>query len=93
MSSVQTFGKKKVREEAWVISRNCIDNVSRLPRLWLTSLLAEASSDLTGPPSPSSSRESSSNMDEGLGRELWRQEERGAIREGWENWKYRRMGG
>lgn len=93
MSSVQTFGKKKVREEAWVISRNCIDNVSRLPRLWLTSLLAEASSDLTGPPSPSSSRESSSNMDEGLGRELWRQEERGAIREGWEGWKYRRMGG
>lgn len=71
MSSVQTFGKKKVREEAWISSRNCIDNVSRLPRLWLTSLLAEASSDLTGPPSPSSNRESSSNMEEMLGKEPW----------------------
>lgn len=47
-----------------------LTTVYRLPRLWLTSLLAEASSDLTGPPSPSSSRESNSNMEEGLGKEL-----------------------
>lgn len=51
-----------------------LTTVYRLPRLWLTSLLAEASSDLTGPPSPSSSRESNSNMEEGLGKELWNKE-------------------
>lgn len=54
-----------------------LTTVYRLPRLWLTSLLAEASSDLTGPPSPSSSRESNSNMEEGLGNELWDKEREG----------------
>lgn len=51
-----------------------LTTVHRLPRLWLTSPLAEASSDLTGPPSPSSSRELNSNMEEGLGKELWDKE-------------------